>query len=465
MKNSRSRRSVLHALWSLGAGVIVVMGCATDSAPPTGEAPSPGGLVSLGREAREAPPANAPSGFEEKRALKARDLVPPEILKSEHHTVDDMVRTDGFTNTYTISSKFGTFVAHGDAMLPVRVHEIEILAVLEDLSKSTGYLGGVADAVTRSPRGAWDFVKDPVDTTAGIPKGGYRWYSRVREMVDGERGELEDSVSEELVGFSQAKRNWAYHMKVDAYTSNKLLQEELNKFSWASIAGNYTVMIATFPISGPASLAMTITSTAKVMYLILRDSSPEDLRKINREKLEKMQIEEAVIEKFLEHPWYSPRHETILVEALAALEGVENRGEFLKVAVEAGSEEEAFFFQRMAEMMRGYHESVSPGRAIVVVNHIPMLYTGDGRLALTLLLDYLWWSPQALVVSDAVAKFRPTDREVRQLELWASGRLSSRARQELQTRGWQVEEQASERLTYWQEGEGKTFIYQEEKNE
>ncbi len=32
--------------------------------------------------------------------------------------------------------------------------------------------------------------------------------------------------------------------------------------------------------------------------------------------------------------------------------------------MEAGSEEEAFFFQRMAEMMRGYHESVSPARAV-----------------------------------------------------------------------------------------------------
>ena len=59
MKNSCSLWSVLHALWILGAGVIVVAGCAT---APEHQASSPGGLVSVGRQAGEAPPANDPFG-------------------------------------------------------------------------------------------------------------------------------------------------------------------------------------------------------------------------------------------------------------------------------------------------------------------------------------------------------------------------------------------------------------------
>ena len=51
MKNSRSLWSVLHALWILGAGVIVVAGCATAPEPPAGQASTPGGLVSVGRQA------------------------------------------------------------------------------------------------------------------------------------------------------------------------------------------------------------------------------------------------------------------------------------------------------------------------------------------------------------------------------------------------------------------------------
>jgi len=93
------------------------------------------------------------SEYEEKRVLKAKDLVRSEFLQGEHHTVDETVRTDGFTNTYSISSEYGSFEAHGAIMLPIRVHEIDVIATLRDLPKRTGYVGGVADAVTRPVRG------------------------------------------------------------------------------------------------------------------------------------------------------------------------------------------------------------------------------------------------------------------------------------------------------------------------
>ncbi len=69
------------------------------------------------------------------------------------------------------------------------------------------------------------------------------------------------------------------------------------------------------------------------MNKILLDSAPEDLRQINREKLEQMGVRESVIKEFLHHPKYSPRHETILVHALAEMKGVKNRDQFIKQAL------------------------------------------------------------------------------------------------------------------------------------
>ncbi len=450
----RGTSLILGAVFTLS----YLVSCVSDQGPQKG-APIP--LENLTAKKRQIPIPAQPSDFEQKQLLKASDLVTPELLQGEHHTLEEHVQTDGFTNTYTIVSEFGTFEAHGDAMLPIRVHEIDVIATLRDLPKRTGYVGGVADAVTRPVRGAWDVIKDPVDTVAGIPQGGYRWYRRVQEMVEGERGELEDSVAEELVGFAQAKREWAYNLNVNPYSSNKVLQKELNTVAWIAISGNYTVMVATFPISGPASLALSFSNTAKNMDSILRDLSPEDLRKRNRAKLESMNVGENVLEEFLEHPWYSPRHETILVEALANLEGVSNIGEFIKEAVEAESEEEAFFFQRMAEMMLGYHELVSPGQEILVSNHIPLLYTKNQHLVLTVMLDYGWWSSEAHGISTTLTAFSPANRTITTREFWVSGKLSPRAKNELEARGWKVEVDGMTKLLARRQLRERTFIYRE----
>ena len=78
-------------------------------------------------------------------------------------------------------------------------------------------------------RGAKNLITHPVDTVTGVPKGVGRLFSRVGEMFGGGRGEQEDSVAKELVGFSRVKRQYAHKLGVDVYSSNKVLQKELNR--------------------------------------------------------------------------------------------------------------------------------------------------------------------------------------------------------------------------------------------
>ncbi len=150
-----------------------------------------------------------------------------------------------------------------------------------------------------------------------------------------------------------------------------------------------------------------------------------------------------------------------MVEALANLEGVSNIGEFIKVAVEAESEEEAFFFQRMAEMMLGYHELVSPGQEILVSNHIPLLYTKNQHLVLTVMLDYGWWSSEAHGISTTLTAFSPANRTITTREFWVSGKLSPRAKNELEARGWKVEVDGMTKLLARRQLRERSFIYRE----
>src|SRR5216683_6693012 len=69
--------------------------------------------------------AQAPAGYEAEPVLNAKDLAAAELLKGPHYTVDPKVPVRGFIERFTIQSKYGTFQANGQRMLPIRVNEVE----------------------------------------------------------------------------------------------------------------------------------------------------------------------------------------------------------------------------------------------------------------------------------------------------------------------------------------------------
>ena len=66
------------------------------------------------------------------------------------------------------------------------------------------------------------------------------------------RTTAEGSRMQQLIGFSDEKRKVAISLDVDPYSTNTVLQHELDGIAWASFAGGMTVQFATMPIGGPA---------------------------------------------------------------------------------------------------------------------------------------------------------------------------------------------------------------------
>jgi hypothetical protein len=57
---------------------------------------------------------------------------------------------------------------------------------------------------------------------------------------------------QQLIGFSDTKRKMAIKLGVDPYSTNPVLQHELDGIAWASFAGGSTFYLATLPIGGGA---------------------------------------------------------------------------------------------------------------------------------------------------------------------------------------------------------------------
>jgi len=161
-----------------------------------------------------------------------------------------------------------------------------------------------------------------------------------------------------------------------------------------------------------------------------------------------MGVKKNLLEQFLNHPWYSPRHETVLVHALVEMTEVRHRGRFLEIAVNAQSEDEALFFQQLAEMMAHYHHSViTIDELLVLDQQIVVGYTTDHALVAMLPIPRLLWTARVAEASKAMGSaWDAMPQKIHRAELWLTGSITNQAQQKLEARGFMIHDRTLERL-------------------
>ena len=404
--------------------------------------------VTKEREALPPPPAPGLLGWEIPPPLSAQALLPPEWLKGPHHLVQDEVVNDGAQHHFVVASDFGTFPATGTSMLKTRVRESEAIAALNDARKSEVFVDAAKFQVLHPLRGVKMLIMEPGRAVSSIAGGLLEFLSMPVRYIKTESSDLEDSVVKSTIGFSYLKRRLAFQFGVDPYSSNAVLQDELNELTWIAFTADFIPQLGYLFMPAGGILWLTFSGTSWTSYLDeqIRDYSPSDLRARDRDKFAKMGLSEEDIHRFFLNALYSPRHSTIITTALDELTGVGDREAFLTVAREANSEELVLFYQHVAEMMRGYHTHVGAVDRLLAMPRIPSLYTKDRALVVVLPVDYLFWTSRVARVAQALTANVPSRPRVARRELWIAGNVSPRARQEFEALGWTVYEQVLTRL-------------------
>ena len=404
--------------------------------------------VSKEREALPPPPAPGPLGWEVPPPLSAQALLPADWLKGPHHLVEDEVVNDGAQHHFVVTSDFGVFPATGTSMLRTRVIESEAIAALKDARQSEVFTDALKFQVLHPLRGVKMMIMEPGRVGSSVAGGLLEFLAMPGRVSKFESSDREDSVTKSTIGFSYLKRNLAFQFGVDPYSSNIVLQDELNELTWVAFTADLAPQFGYLFMPGGAILWMTFSATRWTSYLDeqIRDYSPSDLRARDRDKFAKMGLSEEDIHRFFLNALYSPRHSTIITTALDELTGVGDREAFLTVAREANSEELVLFYQHVAEMMRGYHTHVGAVDRLLAMPRIPSLYTKDRALVVVLPVDYLFWTSRVARVAQALTVHVPSRPRVARRELWIAGNVSPRARQEFEALGWTVYEQVSARL-------------------
>lgn len=389
-------------------------------------------------------PAMAKKGFESPPAFQASKILPADILSGPNHRVDERVVSDGFMNRYTITSQFGMFTANSDTELWIRVAETDAIARLDEVSRSEQFVKGVGKAGQDVLASAVGTIIHPVDTVKGAAGGVKEIFSSAARTLSGEGS----GGIGETIGYGRAKRQYAVAFGADPYSTNPVLQQHLDRVARAGFVGDVGAGAALGFVSGGAGLAFSTAGNLQTLMEMVQDKSPEELRDMNEEKLRAMGVDAAIIELFLENASFSPTDQTAFVASLAKMDGVADRGEFVKVAVLAKDEDQALFRVDQARMYANYHETVGRLQGFVPISRLVAVAgrTADGAIVVNAPADYVSLTAHlADYVMDVRAGLDQAP-DVSGRQLWVAGGMSRTARQWFEAKGWTVHANEQKRL-------------------
>lgn len=379
--------------------------------------------------------------------------------------VEDPVHSDGLMHRYVIDSRFGTFDAYGIDELNTRLQEIAALTTLA--STSDGQV--VVDSVVRGVRGEaqsmFRVATHPVGTLLGIPTGighllgGYR--AQAQEVTTGiahtvtrsgssgaksstgqdlervgtEATHAARSEAEQYLGLSDAERRWYAKLNVDPYTDNIVLRRAVARMAKIDAATSFGMRFAPvgIPFAGEVQRALDA----------IDHENPAVLRKRRQEALLRAGLTAQEVKGFEHTPLLTPTRQTVLVNAVDTLKGVDGRAELLRHAMTVQSEDETEVFLQSTLLLLRY-QAKHPVMRLLAGVRIPAAELPDGRIAVFGAFDDVQWTAEVAAYERALEEALPhkAGREV-----WTTGGVSARARAELEQRGWAVHANANTELT------------------
>jgi len=391
--------------------------------------------------------------YEDPPTLNARQILLPQYLEGPQFHVEPDVPTYAGANQYTIVSTYGTFVASGNELLIERVREINALEKMDKIKESDEFTKALKKASASPMVFARNLAKQPVETVTGVPKGIWRLMNRVGDGVKGAGEKIRDrdedkpkdpydeGVLKNAAGFPKAKRELAKRLGVDPYTTNEVLQREMNRLAWTSVGGGSTLSLLMMPVGGAAGTALSATYFVSDLDDDLHDLDTGELRKRNEARLRALGIDAEDAAAFLNSASISPTRQTAIIGSLAHLGKAQNLGGFIHLASAVDSEPDAVFFQRTAAIMAKLADDGAKIARVGVLNGIPICVTADGSIIVAVEWDYAAWTPLGERFVNAISQ-PPAGQEPRPVRIILSGVASDRVHQELARRKIELVERA-----------------------
>jgi hypothetical protein len=390
------------------------------------------------------------SDFEIPPQEPAATSLPAGLVSGPNFHIREPVESDGLMHRYVVDSKFGMFPAYGQETLKIRIREV---AALTQISKTTAIdvLNKSVEASVRSDvKTVSQVATNPVKTIVGIPKGvghlfnGYK--AQGNEFVSDQQSHTganrkpdigttakNDAAkyADRYLGVSAAERRYYKELGVDPYTDNAALRKAVTHLAKVNAAVNVGMhFVPGLPYLGDVRRAMDA----------IYNEDPAVLRARQRVTLTGYGLSSDEIRRFENTLLLSPTRQALLEEAAKRLDGVAGRDELFRHAMSVTSEEEMQVFLMSAGMLAALHAQ-HPVARILSGLRLPSAQTGGGGIIVPGVFDSVYWTEQVAGYEATLHAALPEG--AKDLQIWVSGDVSPRARNELTMRGWTVHDRAA----------------------
>ena len=407
--------------------------------------------------------AAAEARYETAGTVAAEHYLPAGLMRGEEWRVEPQAVNDGFTNTYTVTSRFGRWEARGRIRVDQRVREVRALAELEQVSKTDVFLDAVQSSVTAPLKLVGSVAERPVETLKGIPSGVGRWFQKTRFKVQetyqdakeaqekrrveqGEEGaakgdEGKEDLKERAQGeardyalgylkISGAERRWYAELGVDPYTDNQVLRDAVTSVARVEGLTKFGMKFTGLPsIPGSRELRKTLDLVWK--------TDPWELRLRNRKMLLGAGVSEAVARQYEDNSAMSLTLQTAFLDTLSALQGVAGREHLLARALDVDTRPDAETLVAATGLLESFHRQEARLTAFLEGTRLPVARTEDGRLVAVVLADAVFWTEE---IADAARQFRDAcaDIPARERVFLVAGEVSAPTKEGLAQLGWTV---------------------------
>ena len=346
-------------------------------------------------------------------------------------------------------------------MLRVRLKEVEALHTLRKTSGAAVGTSVAAKQIGSSVVSLGRAFRHPVRAGKALPGGMKRLFKSVKydaqslsttgkavadERAQGGPAEGDVSVAKKagaklgrsLAGVTVSYRRWAEKVGVNPYTTNTALRDELERLAKVEAGAKIGTKIFA-PSIVPDELKI-INEVSKTAY----HKEWREIIEENHKALAAMKVAPELKAGFLDNPNINLTLQTLMIELLEAMSGVENRHIVIQQASLLQTDAEAVFFAESLMMAHWFHSTQVPGARMLGGTLIPVILTTDGRVIAFSASDFEYWTKlTAPIAADFDRQYRGVSRK---REIWVADNVSSGFVRGVSNLGWSVRSDLRERV-------------------
>jgi hypothetical protein len=381
--------------------------------------------------------APTPNGYETPGLVKAEDFLPKSVFAEKKIFVEKTAENNGLQNTYRIRAGTEEYKVTGSSAAVELLKELRAIRQLRQISTAKAFKSGLKQSAKATYDTGKEIVRNPIGAVRKVPEGASRFFGKVKGVLsqDEDESDQNSSPTEAIKGFlgvDDAKRKLAARLGVDVYSRNQTLQGELDRVASAVAGGGLAFDIGTLPIGGAAGIGLTAIGIQQTVDGLINDSSQENLRKWNEQKLSQLGANRDLISEFLSHPWYTLRQQTVITTALSKTEI--DPTIFLETANKALTEQDGRYFENVAKLLAAYVQKATPLQSFRLQDGLICAVDRNGVLVVPVSLDYAIWTAAVAQRVDSLAGLVDRDQNVKSVQIWTDGQASERVKAEMDKR-------------------------------